>query len=406
MLPADAVPLIRRFNQGLDPTRLALKFRAMRASEFSFFRGTCHLFYRDLPPVPAVDHAPLAWICGDLHLENFGSYKGDNRLSYFDLNDFDEACLAPCTWEVLRFLSSLLTGGPELGLSRPDSLDLCQAFLSAYRTGLSSGKPRWIERPLATGLIRTLLFSIKRTERRRFLDTRTRSNGKRRTLLVDGKKAYRLSGPERTLVSEAIERFAQTRPDPGFYRVLDMANRISGLGSLGINRYVLLVEGRGSPDGNFLLDLKEARPSSPSPFLPLPQPAWRDEAERIVTVQGLVQAIPPALFHPLRLLDRSFLLKELQPSEHRVNLAAAHGSLKQFRKVVESMGALTAWGQLRGASFRGSAARESLLEFGKSDGWILPLLALAKERSLLMKKSWKDYGRAFDQGTFGEDAPE
>ena len=46
-------------------------------------------------PVEALPHSPVCWICGDLHIENFGSYKGDNRLVYFDLNDFDESILAP-----------------------------------------------------------------------------------------------------------------------------------------------------------------------------------------------------------------------------------------------------------------------------------------------------------------------
>ena len=69
----------------------------MRKSAFAFLRATCHLFYEDLPKSPLLRKVPPVWACGDLHLENFGSYKGDNRLVYFDLNDFDEALLAPCT---------------------------------------------------------------------------------------------------------------------------------------------------------------------------------------------------------------------------------------------------------------------------------------------------------------------
>lgn len=80
---------IERYNQGREAERLALKYRAMRADPFVFLRGTCHLFYADLPDRPLLSAAPLTWICGDLHVENFGTYKGDNRLVYFDLNDFD-----------------------------------------------------------------------------------------------------------------------------------------------------------------------------------------------------------------------------------------------------------------------------------------------------------------------------
>ncbi|HAN57343.1 MAG TPA: DUF2252 domain-containing protein, partial [Betaproteobacteria bacterium] len=65
----------------------ALKYRNLRSNPFVFLRGTCHLFYDRLPRDRVLDRAPLTWICGDLHIENFGSYKGDNRLVYFDMND-------------------------------------------------------------------------------------------------------------------------------------------------------------------------------------------------------------------------------------------------------------------------------------------------------------------------------
>ena len=68
----------------------------MASDPFYFFRGTAHLFYEDLVNTEAaLPGQPLTWVCGDLHIENFGSYKGDNRLVYFDINDFDEANLAP-----------------------------------------------------------------------------------------------------------------------------------------------------------------------------------------------------------------------------------------------------------------------------------------------------------------------
>lgn len=100
----DTAARLAAYNRGRDPERLALKYAKMRQSPFIFLRGACHLFYDAIPPIDALIHAPLAWACGDLHFENFGSYKGDNRLVYFDINDFDEAALArcnaarPCGW--------------------------------------------------------------------------------------------------------------------------------------------------------------------------------------------------------------------------------------------------------------------------------------------------------------------
>ncbi len=96
--PAGSVAArILRFNEGRDPERLDMKYEAMRQSPFAFFRGTCHLFWEDWPRDSPLNSAPVTWECGDLHFENFGTYKGDNRLVYFDINDFDEAVLAACT---------------------------------------------------------------------------------------------------------------------------------------------------------------------------------------------------------------------------------------------------------------------------------------------------------------------
>ncbi len=66
---------ISAFNRELDPDTLKLKYEAMRADAFAFFRGTCHLFYEDLPADAKLNDAPAVWNCGDLHLQNFGSFK-------------------------------------------------------------------------------------------------------------------------------------------------------------------------------------------------------------------------------------------------------------------------------------------------------------------------------------------
>ena len=110
----NVIERILIFNQGRDPDRLMLKYRAMRNDTFAFLRGTCHLFYQDWPANSSLNDAPSAWICGDLHLENLGSFKGDNRLTYFDVNDFDEAALAPCNGQLKpdTCLSSLLIEFP------------------------------------------------------------------------------------------------------------------------------------------------------------------------------------------------------------------------------------------------------------------------------------------------------
>jgi len=98
---------LRTFHAGRLPQMLELKYEAMAENVFRFFRGTCHLFYQRLAKFSAVPASPAVWVCGDLHLENLGSYRADNELVYFDLNDFDESLLAPSLWELLRLMASI-----------------------------------------------------------------------------------------------------------------------------------------------------------------------------------------------------------------------------------------------------------------------------------------------------------
>jgi uncharacterized protein (DUF2252 family) len=69
----DRLESIAKFNRGRDPERLARKYKAMQANALAFFRGTCHLFCTDWPHAGMLDAGPPAWVCGDLHVENFGT---------------------------------------------------------------------------------------------------------------------------------------------------------------------------------------------------------------------------------------------------------------------------------------------------------------------------------------------
>ena len=168
---------IQAFNAGRDPERLQMKYRAMRASTFAFQRSTCHLFYDRLPRGGLFKSAPLVWVCGDLHIENFGSYRGDNGLVYFDINDFDEAALAPTPWELARLLASVWIGADTLQLARRATLSACHALIDAYADALAMGKAFWVERETARGPIRSLLDGLHQRTRAQFLDARTVGKG-------------------------------------------------------------------------------------------------------------------------------------------------------------------------------------------------------------------------------------
>src|SRR5947209_5059334 len=157
----NLVERLQAFNEGRDPQLLALKYQAMRTDMFAFFRGTCHLFYEDWPANSSLNEAPAVWNCGDFHLSNLGSYKADNRLVYFNINDFDEAALAPCTWDLARMLTCLVISTRLQRISRENALTLCNSFLETYTRTLVKAHVRTLEEEEMSGFVDDLRLQVK-----------------------------------------------------------------------------------------------------------------------------------------------------------------------------------------------------------------------------------------------------
>lgn len=382
---------IEKFNNGRNPELLKLKYKKLATDPFYFFRGTCHLFYEDLSQNSGMNLAPLTWICGDLHLENFGSYKGDNRLVYFDINDFDEAVIAPCTWEIVRFITSIMVGSRTLGIDEKESLNLSELYLKTYSQTLSKGKAKTVEKETAKGLVKDLLESLKKRNRADFLDKRTQEKKGKRRLIVDNKRIIPATAAEQENVEKLIKNWHHTtNQNADFYQILDIQKRIAGTGSLGLERYIILVEGNGSPDENYLLDFKETQSSSLQPYLPVSQPQWETPAKRVVAIQQRLQGTSRALLEAINDSDKSYLLRELQPEEDAVNLQAWDGKLGRLQKLIQTMAEVTAWDQLRSGGRQGSAIADELINFGQSS-WHNSILEYAVYYSQKVNQDFQEF---------------
>src|SRR6187402_727914 len=168
---ANIYQRITTYNKDFLPDIVQIKYEAMAENIFRFYRGTCHLFYEDLKEV-SLPPSPLTWICGDLHLENFGSYRGDNGLVYFDLNDFDEGVLAPANWELVRLLTSIFIAFGTLGIDDTRAYKMAQLCLKSYSATLAKGKSISIEPRTAKGIVCTFLSSIEKRKQKELLNKR------------------------------------------------------------------------------------------------------------------------------------------------------------------------------------------------------------------------------------------
>jgi len=390
---------ILEFNKGRIPELLGLKYKVMRSNSFSFFRGTCHLFYDDLArSFIAKDHTK-AWICGDLHLENFGTYKGDNRAVYFDLNDFDEAILAPCTWELARILSSIHVGAATIGFSQKKADALCNSFIETYSLALSKGKAGSVEKDTVQGIVRKFLVNLKYRKREEFIQSKTVIRKNKIRILIDHRHTLPLNPAQKKKIVDFMDEWRSPRPDRKFFKVLDASIRIAGTGSLGVERYAILVYGNG-PGQHYLLDLKTASPSCLAKHVKIRQPQWSSEADRIRQIQNRVEAVAPALLSDVKFNGHSFILKELQPILDKMSLTICKGKWKKMNEIITSMAKLTAWGQLRSTGRQGSSIADELIDFSKQKAWKKQVLDYARAYHEKVESDYADYCTAYDSGFF------
>jgi uncharacterized protein (DUF2252 family) len=390
---------LRIFNQNRLPGMVTRKYQAMRAHPFAFFRGSCHLFYEDWPAAP-LDAAPPAWLCGDLHLENFGVFKAADRRIYFDINDFDDGALAPCAWDAARWLTSLYLAGDLLDLSEGDVTTLGRFFLARYFSTLAAGHAAPLQPvPTSEAVIR-LKREAESRSRQKFLEARTRREaGERR--FVESKKHLNVTAEEKKRVVRAVNRLGEQSGNAKLYRPLDVAFRVAGTGSLGLKRYVVLVEGRGSPDENFILDLKESHPSALAPALNISQPEWASEAQRAVTVQERAQSMPPALLDTLEIEGEWYILRELQPEQDKFAVTGWETHPGWIQSLCAEMAEITARAHLRSAGREGAASLDSFVAFGEQAALSGELLAFARRAAERVRADYRAFCEASPKGAGG-----
>lgn len=377
---------IQEFNATRTEATLALKYKLMAGNEFTFYRGTCHLFYEDLAREATVPDAPLTWCSGDLHLENFGSYRASNGLVYFDINDFDEGALAPATWELVRFLGSIGMAADVWGYSAKEGEQLMMLALKAYAALLADGKAYAIEKETSPPLIQEFFEMAEKQREKELLKDRV--DMKKETLKIIKGKTLPLPADIYEQVKAAVG--THLKETYGFFKIKDIAFRIAGTGSLGMKRYVVLVEDKRQEKLR-LLDVKQALPSSLAPYLTAPQPHFANEAERVVTIQTLMQYAKPRFMGTLAIGRDVFILKQMQPSAQKIDHTLCNKKMKHLETVMTTMAQAVASAQLRSASRKGAADVDTLIDFALQTSWKVNLLQAALESVVRMKKYFKEF---------------
>jgi uncharacterized protein (DUF2252 family) len=359
---------------------VALKYAFMKENIFRFYRGTCHLFYEDLSKSSKIPPSPLTWISGDLHVENFGSFKGDNRLVHFDLNDFDEAILAPASYELVRAITSIFL-----------------AFKS-----LSSGKPTYIDPRTAKGIVCEFLTAASNRGQKNILRRKTFTKNKKIGILIKDAKHLQISKTLKKQLFAHIKRWLKNDGrSPYNYKPIDAVFRIAGTGSVGLKRYAVLLKSLNKTGEKYMLiDMKQSMKSSLAPFVHTTQPKWQSQSERIVDIQKIMQNRPPALLSTSEFKKEHYVMQEMQPTKDSIDFRLLRKRYRDMYQVIDDMGVLTASSQLRATGRMGSAIADELIAFGRDTSWQQRVLDYSMSYADTVKQYYRNFKKEFKKGVY------
>jgi uncharacterized protein (DUF2252 family) len=389
---ADCFKRIEAFNEGRIPDILRVKYKLMQADVFRFFRGTNHLFYEDLQEHNPLPPSPLSWICGDLHLENFGSFKGDNRLVYFDINDFDDALQAPAVYDVARLVCSIFIAFDSLKIEENKAVNMGQLFLKTYSEVLTKGKAYYIEPQTAKGIVHKFLVTVSKRKEKRILKKRTVKRKDSLTILLEHPRHFALDPKLKTELANYLNDWLHHNSySPYNFEVQDVAFRMAGTGSLGLNRYLFLLKSKNQADKHMLMEMKESVPPVPKKYIGVQQPQWDSEAERVVNIQQRMQNIPPALLSYGFFRERSYIIQEMQPTKDSFNFKLVRDAYRDLYQVINDMAILTASAQIRSSGWKGAAVVDELSSFGENKQWQQSVLDFGRKYNQTVKKDYQEF---------------
>jgi hypothetical protein len=263
------------------------KHEWMAADVFSFLRATFYRWMQLFPVLcPKPGEAPTLLAVGDLHVENYGTWRDAEGRLVWGINDFDEVYPLPYTVDLVRLATSACLASRP-GHRSLDAAEACAAILEGYAKGLEDGGEPFV-------------LAEKHPYLREVATNRLRDP----TLFWERFSALPTVG---NVPAKVRSMLRQAMPQRGLsFRV---AHRRAGLGSLGRERFTALAEWCGSQIA------REAKPLLPSAC------AWaRGSSERGIYYSRLVSAAVRAPDPFLEVRD-GWVLRRLSPYCSRIELS-------------------------------------------------------------------------------------
>ena len=288
----NVVKATMRYEQWLDrhlrlvPADLALKHKLMADSFFAFFRGTFYRWAELWPELGApLTDAPQVVAVGDLHVDNFGTWRDAEGRLVWGINDFDEAFPMAFTNDLTRLLASAQIACPD-GQLKIKAQTAAEIVLDGYRKGLRDGGKAFV-------------LAEEQTPLREMARARLRDPEKFwRHLESQPKVKSAPRSARKALLCALPETGEQAR----------FAHRVAGVGSLGHERYIAIALHHGGRIA------REAKARAPSACVWAGQRGKKDYYRRLI--EKSVRSRDPFLT-----LTTEWVVRRLSPDCCRLELA-------------------------------------------------------------------------------------
>jgi Uncharacterized protein conserved in bacteria (DUF2252) len=328
------------------------KHQAMAQGVFPFMRATYYRWVQIFPDnCPEIANAPSVLAVGDLHVENFGTWRDNEGRLVWGINDFDEACPMPYTNDLVRLAASarLAIGADKAAFTAKQA---CEAILRGYTDGLEAGGSP---------------FVLEEKHNR----LRDMALGELRDPARFWQKMSKLQDVNEPIPEPAKDALERLLPEAGLYHRI--ALRTAGLGSRGHQRFVAIADWRG---GKIAREVKA---------LAFPASVWAARTEPVTNnwYQEIVSCAVRCP-DPFVRVSGNWLARRLAPDCSRIELDTLL-SYKDLLELLKAMGWETANIHLASKDMI-DGVKQDLAK--RPDGW---LQAASKQMVRLLESDWEDW---------------
>ncbi|MCA0301289.1 MAG: DUF2252 domain-containing protein [Proteobacteria bacterium] len=329
----DPIEILERQNATRAAKLVPVRYGRMLASPFAFLRGSAAVMASDLAHTPVSGF--YVYACGDMHVSNFGVFGSAERELVFAINDFDEVFPAPWEWDLKRLVASAAVAIRFMGGDRADSDEAVMGMVRSYRKRIAryAGMGHlevWYDRIDERTVLDSLSPRVRRGAQR--IVDKARAKGHQRVL---EKMTEQIQGEHRIVedhpvivrethtadgvpIGEALDGLLRSyigslsfdrRRLLARYRIVDVARKVVGVGSVGTGCWVVLLMGNDNDDPLFL-QVKEAQSSVLEPYARFTLP-FDNHGRRVVVGQRLIQGSPDIFLGWGELEHRQFYVRQL-----------------------------------------------------------------------------------------------